>query len=187
MNWRLHCSELWTVNLAEIVSLLIGTKTWGQLAVVRQHVKTWAESCLKCSVNSVRGHHHLALTWLYCVPLWCNIISKWVREFPSLPFCLLTSWLQCSFSDKVIITLDCYDWFKTSFAQDRLCRYTSDCCVTLFLKRSAKQTEHDDESPIGEKKKRLLTVIHLSSLLTRSIIFSQGKGSKLAVAGVILE
>jgi len=57
----------------------------------------------------------------------------------------------------------------------------------LFLESSAKQTELDDESPNGERKKRLLTVIHHSFLLMRSIISSQGKGSKLAVAGVILE
>jgi hypothetical protein len=56
----------------------------------------------------------------------------------------------------------------------------------LFLNGSAKQTEHDDESPDGERKKLLLTVTHHSLLLTRSIIFSQEKGSKLAV-GIILE
>jgi hypothetical protein len=52
---------------------------------------------------------------------------------------------------------------------------------------SAKQTEHDDESPNDERKKRLLAVIHHSFLLTRSILFSQRKGSKLAVTGIILE
>lgn len=121
-------AEIWTVNCKSSRNC--------QLVVWYQNmrpagIKTWAELCIKCSVNSVRGHHHLVLTWLYCIPLWCNIISKCVREFPSLPFYLLTSLLQRSFSDKVIITLRCYNWFKPSFAQDRLCRYASNCCVTF--------------------------------------------------------
>jgi hypothetical protein len=186
VNRRQKRSELWTVNLAEIFNLLIGTETWGQLAVVRQHIKTLAESCIKCSVNSVRGHHQEALTWLYCASLWCNIISTCVREFPSLPFYLLTSWLQCSFSDKVIITLSRYNWFKTSFAQERRCRYASDCCMS-FPWRVAQSRPNAMMKAQLVRERSVFSLSYTSFVLTRSIIFSQGKGSKLAVDGVILE
>jgi hypothetical protein len=97
VNRRLQRSELWTVNLGEIVSYWIGTKTWGQLATVRQHIKTGAESCFKCSVNSViiiiirlsrdciASHCDVTLLANACVNFPASLSIYWVPDF-SVPF-----------------------------------------------------------------------------------------------------